>query len=195
MNLQSIVITNSIGIALTLLVIYSSHMARKSKTLESRMLTVMLVVLASCCLMETISFLVDGHTSRAARITAWVSNLWIYLANPGFSILWLLYTDYHLHRKTKRLFTVYRFHLILLGICWIVILGNIFGKYLFDFTDDNIYYRKPLSYAFFALPLLVILNSALEVYRYRRSHRNKIFFPIWIFIAPLLIGLLLQTLI
>ena len=195
MNLQSIVITNCIGIALTMLVVYSSHTARKSRTLESRMLTVMLVVLSSCCLMEMVSFLVDGHTSPAARIAAWVSNMWIYLANPGFSVLWLLYTDYHLHRKTRRLFTVYRVHLILLGICWTVILGNIFGGYLFSFTEDNVYYRQPLSYVFFGLPLLVILNSALEVYRYRRCHRTKIFFPIWIFLAPLFAGIILQTLI
>ena len=159
MNLQSIVITNCIGIALTMLVVYSSHTARKSRTLESRMLTVMLVVLSSCCLMEMVSFLVDGHTSPAARIAAWVSNMWIYLATPGFSVLWLLYTDYHLHRKTRRLFTVYRVHLILLGICWTVILGNIFGGYLFSFTEDNVYYRQPLSYVFFGLPLLVILLS------------------------------------
>ena len=195
MNLQSIVITNGIGIALTMLVIYSSHMARKRKDLDSRMLTVMLVVLSSCCLMEMISFLVDGNPSLFGRITAWISNMWIYLANPSFAVFWLLYTDYHLHRKVRRLTTVYRPQLILLAVCWVVILGNLFGQYLFTFDENNIYARQPASYVFFVLPVLILLNSALEVHRYRKCHRNAIFFPIWIFLAPLFIGIILQTLI
>ena len=193
MNLQSIVITNCIGIVLTVLVLYSSHMARKSTSLDSRMLTAMLLVLGSCCLMEMVSFLVDGHASLFARIMAWVSNLWIYLANPTFSVLWLLYTDFCLYRKADRLTTVYRPHLILLAACWIVILGNIPGKYLFSFTENNIYSREPAAYFFFALALLIILNSAWVVHRYRRTHRKVIFFPVWIFLTPVLIGMLLQT--
>ena len=47
MNLQSIVITNCIGIVLTMLVLYSSHTARKSTSLDSRMLTAMLLILGS----------------------------------------------------------------------------------------------------------------------------------------------------
>ena len=195
MNLQSIVITNCIGFALAMLVLFSSHMVRKRKDLDSRMLTAMLVVLASCCLMEMISFLVDGRPSRAAMIASWVSNLWIYLANPTFAVLWLLYTDYHLHRKANRLTTVYGPHLVLLAVCWIVILGNLFGQYLFTISEDNVYARQPASYIFFVLPILIILNSVAEVHRYRRSHRKAIFFPIWIFLAPLLAGIILQTLI
>ena len=195
MNLQSIVITNCIGIVLTMLVLYSSHMARKRRDLDARMLTVMLIVLASCCLMEMISFLVDGNTSLFGRIMAWVSNTWTYLANPTFSVLWLLYTDYHLHRKARRLTTVYRPHLILLAICWIAILGNIFGRYFFTFSEDNIYAREPGAYILFALPILIVLNSALEVHRYRRCHKNPIFFPIWTFLIPLFIGIILQALI
>ena len=195
MNLQSIVITNSISIVLTLLVLYSSHTARKRRDLDSRMLTVMLVLLASCCLMEMTSFLVDGHLSLWARIMAWVSNTWLYLANTAISVLWLLYTDHHLHRKADRLTTVYRPHLIILAVCWIVILGNLFGKYLFSFGENNVYVREPAAYVFFILPVLFVINSAVEVHRYRRCHRTVIFFPIWIFIMPLFAGMLLQALI
>ena len=195
MNIQSIVITNSIGIFLTLLVLYSSHMARKSRDLDSRMLTVMLVVLASCCLMEMISFLADGQSFPLAGFLVWFSNMWLYLANPGFATLWLLYTDYHLHRKASRLTTVYRPQLILLAVCWIVMLGNIFGEYLFTVDENNIYARQPASYIFFILPILIVLNSAWEVIRYRRTHRTAIFFPIGIFLAPLFTGMILQTLI
>ena len=195
MNLQSIVITNCIGIVLTMLVLYSSHTARKSTSLDSRLLTAMLLILGSSCLMEMISFLVDGHPELFPRIMAWVSNIWIYLANPTIAVLWLLYTDFCLHRKARRLTTVYRPHLILLAACWIVILGNIPGKYLFSFSEGNIYSREPAAYIFFVLAILFLLNSAWEVHRYRRTHRTVIFFPVWIFLAPVFTGVLLQTLI
>lgn len=191
MNLQSILITNCIGIALTVLVLYSSHMARKSRDLDSRMLTAMLIVLGSCCLMEMVSFLVDGQTFPAAQLMSWVSNTWIYLANPTVATLWLLYTDFHLHRKTSRLTTTYRPHLILLAVCWIVILGNIFGKYLFSINENNVYVRMPAAYVFFALPIFIVLNSVVEVYRYRHCHKNAIFFPIWTFLMPMFIGLIM----
>ena len=63
MNLQSIVITNCIGIFLSLIVMYSSHMVRKGRDLDSRLLTALLISSCSCCLMEMISFLVDGHAN------------------------------------------------------------------------------------------------------------------------------------
>ena len=125
-NLQSIVITNSIGIILMLLVLYSSNVARKSRDMESWLLTAMLILLGCGCLSEMTAFLVDGHTSFSCKIISWVSNMCIYFINPTFATLWLLFTDYHLHRKIRRLTTVYRPHLILLAVCWLVILGNIF---------------------------------------------------------------------
>ena len=97
MNLQSIVITNCIGIFLSLIVMYSSHMVRKGKDLDSRLLTALLISSCSCCLMEMISFLVDGHANTFCVIVSWITNTWIYIANPLVSTLWLLYTDYHLH--------------------------------------------------------------------------------------------------
>ena len=195
MNLQSIVITNCIGIALTLLVLYSSHLARKSKETDSRLLTGMLLILASCCLMEMISFLVDGVDTTFAWIMAWVSNTWIYLGNPTIATLWLLFTDYHLHRKVERLKTVYRPHLIILAASWIVILGNLVWHYLFSIDENNVYTRKTGAYIFFILSILIVVNSIVEVIRYRRCHTIEIFFPIWTFLTPFFIGVILQMLI
>ena len=194
MNLQSIVITNCIGIFLSLIVINSSNMARKGKDLDSRLLTVLLITACSCCLMEMISFLVDGHPSVFCKVMAWVSNIWIYLANPLLSTLWLLYTDYHLHRKKERLTTTYRVHLILLVACWITILGNIFGHYLFVFDEQNVYSRMPASYTLYAVTFFMIGSSVVEVIRYRRYHRVVIFFPIWTFLTPVFVGIVVQTL-
>ena len=194
MNLLAIVIANSIGIFLALSVLRISYMDRRSNDPDSRLLTALLVICFSCCLMEMLSFLVDGKASGFCAAMVWITNTWLFLGNPLFSTLWLLYVDYHLYKKEKRLTTIYKPHLILLAICWIAVLGNLFGHYLFDLDSHNAYFRKPASYSLYLVALLMIGNSIFVYYRYRRRHHVEIFFPIWIFLAPVLIGIVLQSL-
>ena len=194
MNLLAIVIANSIGIFLALSVLRISYMDRRSNDPDSRLLTALLVICFSCCLMEMLSFLVDGKASVLCRGMVWLTNTWLYLGNPLFATLWLLYVDYHLYKKEKRLTTIYKPHLILLAICWIAVLCNLFGHYLFDLDSHNAYFRKPASYSLYLVALLMIGNSIFVYYRYRRRHHVEIFFPIWIFLAPVLIGIVLQSL-
>lgn len=193
MNLQSIVITNCIGIFLTLIVIACSNMTRKGKDLDSRLLTLLLLCSGSCCLMEMISFLADGRPSAICRVATWFTNTWIYMGNPLISTLWLLYTDHHLHRKPERLTRIYRIHLILLAASWIVILGNLFGHYLFVIDEQNVYSRLPASYFVYIVTFTMIISSVVEVIRYRRCHRVVIFFPLWTFLTPVLIGIVIQS--
>lgn len=179
---------------MTLLVLINSHTVRKRRDLDTRLFAAMLGTAGSCCLMEMVSFLVDGHATAFCRAVSWIANTWTYMGNPLISVLWLLYTDFHLHRKVKRLSTTYRLYLILLAACWIVTLGNLFGQYLFTINAGNVYARRPASYILFLMPLATVAASVVEVYRYRRTHRVVIFFPVWVFLAPVLIGMFFQTL-
>ena len=194
MNILAIVIANSVSIFLALSVLSISYMGRKGNDPDSRLLTALLLICGSCCLMDMISFLVDGKASGLCGAMVWITNTWLYLGNPLFATLWLLYVDYHLYKKEKRLTTIYRPHLIVLAICWIAVLGNIFGHYLFDLDAQNTYFRQPASYSLYVVPLVMIGNSAFEYYHYRRRHHVNIFFPIWIFLTPVLIGMVLQSL-
>ena len=195
MNLQSIVITNCIGMFLTLIVIANSNMTRKGKDLDARLLTLLLLVSGSCCLMELFSFLADGRPSALCRFATWFTNTWIYLGNVLTSTLWLLYTDHHLHRKPERLTRIYRPHLILMAACCLVIIGNVFGHYLFIIDENNVYARLPASYSIYVVTLIMLISSVVEAIRYRRCHRIVIFFPLWTFLTPVLIGIVIQSLV
>ena len=195
LHLQSVVISNSIGIFITLLVLFSSHMARRSRDTDSRLLTAILLLLASACVMEMTSFLVDGRKEWICRVLAWLSNSWTYIANPTVALLFLFYTDYYLHKKEKRLSTVYKPHLVMIVLCWIAVIGNLIGGYLFTVDAENVYRRGPGAYLFFIIPFLIVFNALFEVVRYRRLHKNPVFYPIWMFLTPFFIGVLLQMLI
>ena len=194
MNLLAIVITNSIGIFLALSVLGISYMDRKANDTDSKLFTALLLICCSCCLMELLSFLVDGKPSGFCGAMVWITNTWLFLGNPLFATLWLFYVDYHLNKKEKRLMTIYRPHLILLAVCWVAVLGNIFGHYLFGMDSQNAYFRLPASYSLYVVALFMIGNSVFVYYRYRRRHHVEFFFPIWIFLVPVLIGIVIQSL-
>ena len=194
MNLLAIVIANSIGIFLALSVLGISYMDRKGNDTDSKLFTALLVICCSCCLMELLSFLVDGKPSGFCGAMVWITNTWLFLGNPLFATLWLFYVDYHLNKKEKRLLTIYRPHLILFAVCWVAVLGNIFGHYLFGMDSQNAYFRLPASYSLYVVALFMIGNSVFVYYRYRRRHHVEFFFPIWIFLVPVLIGIVIQSL-
>ena len=195
MNIQSIVITNAIGIALIIILLICSRLSRQTKSLSDWLFTIMLFIVASCCLSESISFLVDGQTSFPARILAEFSNTWCYFFNISFSLLWCLYVDYHLYHSKKRLITTYIPMIVLTGILILIILGNVFGHYLFFFDSNNIYHRKPFAYLFFILPVAYVLSSYFDVLLYRRRTHPIDFFPIWAFLMPFMFGCFFQAVI
>ena len=87
MNILAIVIADSIGIFLALSVLNISYMDRRGNDPDSRLLTALLVISFSCCLMEMVSFLVDGKASGICVAMVWITNTWLYLGNPLFEYM------------------------------------------------------------------------------------------------------------
>ena len=191
-NIEAIVITNCIGIAIVILTLVSSVETRRRKTLDTKLLTLMLVMIACSCFMEALSYIVDGQTWKGARALAMLSNTWLYLSNPGFATVWCLYVDFRMYQSRSRL-KLFRPLLAATAALWISIIVNIWGKYLFVVSEDNIYQRMPLAYVYFAIPILYVAISVADVYDYKRKHGGLSFFPIWVFVTLFLIGCFIQA--
>ncbi len=191
-NLESIIITNCIGIAVVILTLVSSVETRRSKTPDTRLLTVMLLMIALSCFMEALSYIVDGKTWSSARALGMLSNTWLYLSNPTFAAIWCLYVDYRMYQSLNRL-KRFRPLLMLTGFIWLTIIGNIFGGYLFIIDEQNFYHRLPLAYVYFAIPFLYVGISIADVYGYKRRHGGLSFFPIWVFVILFMIGCIIQA--
>ena len=195
MNILAIVITNAIGITLCIILLFCSALSRRNTSNINRLFTVMMYIVASGCLMEAISYIVDGHTEPVCRFLTVFSNTWLYFFNVTFSLLWCLYVDYHLYRSRTRLLTVYRPMMILTVCLQIIILGNLFGHYLFSIDTSNVYRREPLSYAFFIIPILYVLQSTYTVFHYKHTGHSVQFFPIMAFLLPFFVGCIIQCLV
>ena len=195
MNLQSIIITNCIGAVIVFLTAFISTMTRQHRSTETSMYNAMLGICGSCCVLEMITFVIDGRWFPGFLLAAKLSNTGLYIASCSLSLIWCLYTDFHLYHSKERLKTRFAPLIVVTIAGLLVIIGNLFGEYLFAFDENHCYYRKPLSYVFFAIPIVYSLISVIDAYLYRKRRQKLILFPMWSFLGPFFFGLALQTLI
>ena len=195
MNLQSILITNGIGVTLAVILFLCFRPTQHRHELEGRQFMLLIVFSGASCLLEGFTYLIDGRLFPGARLISLLSNSGLYANNITFSFLWSIYVDYHLYRSRERL----KAHFKPLGALYIIlmlgILGNLFGGYLFTISAENVYSRLPLCYLYFAAPLFFILSSALDLRSYRKNQGHRDFFPIWMFLVPFIIGAMAQVLV
>ena len=103
MNIQSIISTNGIGIALCIILLFCSALTRRNNSYNDRLLTIMLYIIASCCICESVAFILDGRPGLLSWVLGMLSNTWLYFFNITFSLFWCLYVDYHLYHSRTRL--------------------------------------------------------------------------------------------
>lgn len=194
MNLQSIIVTNGVGCVILVILMICSHMVRLRRQGSDKLFTLMIVLTASACIVEPLTFFIDGRDFMFSRILSILCNSYLYVMNVIVSYLWLVYVDLKMFQNNRRIRTHYVKYAIPGFIALLLVLLNLRYDFLFYIDDDNCYKRQPLGYAFIAVTVLYLIASLVvrRIY-YRKSGRNR-FFPIYMFIAPIFIGALAQSL-
>ena len=101
MNIQSIIITDTIGVLILIILAVSSQFIRQRRTLSDRLFTAMCVLTASSCVGDLLSFLFDGVTGEGTYPALMFLNTFTYMTNICTSLLWSLYVTARLY-GTKR---------------------------------------------------------------------------------------------
>ena len=195
MNYQATITVNAIGIFLIFITWMNSHIIRERRTLDDNLFSVMLFASGLSCFMEAISFLLDGKIFPGAFFLVLFTNSYLYFASSGISALWCLYVDYTFYHDTERFRKVYAPLIAVCGICWAAVLGNVWGKYFFSIDQNNVYHREPLGYLLFMLPFVFSFISIITAYRARKVGDSMHIFPIWAFLAPFFVCMVIQTLV
>ncbi|MBR1422620.1 MAG: GGDEF domain-containing protein [Ruminococcus sp.] len=188
MNLQSIIITNLMGCAILIILLISSYFVRQRKQIEDKLFTILILLTMSACIVEMLSYIIDGKSFVGVRILALVLNTWLFLTNLGVSFMWCIYTDlmlYHSTLRIKRRYSKIGTPLILFVI--MLILNVPFG-FVFSIDDKNVYHRELIGYFYYIPTFLYLAYSAVIRRRYYRRHNGSEFYPIWMFLAPVFIG-------
>lgn len=188
MDLQTIIAINSIGVIMMIVLQVNGYIVRQRRLPSDRIFTAMILITSAGCATESISFMTDGRTFHGAHIISVITCTLLYALNVILSYLWCVYVDLRLYNQDKQKKKNYRHLLVPTVILLLSLIPNIKFGYLFKFSPDNFYSRQPLSYVYYISVFIYIGSTICVRYKYYKDSPKVKFFPIWMFVAPLLVG-------
>lgn len=192
-NLQSIFITNAMGVALILMLYITSYLTRERRHTSDRLFTFMIFACAFACVCECSTWFADGHTNPLARFANWFGNTYCYLCTSCYLYLWVLYVDLRLHKGEERIRHWHPGLLVPICISVVAILTNPFTHFMFTIDDANVYKREIGNYSSYIVMIASIGYSIYLKASYQRKYGKVRFFPIWAFVLPALAGGIIQA--
>ena len=193
MLIEEIIVANATSIILLLILLIVRHSTRRVRRTEDKIFTAFIIVNMVCCLTEAISFLVDGKEGLFFYIVNLLSNTTLYLSTISVSVLWIWYVDISLNRDKKRLRTVYLPLLIIWAVLAVGLIVNLFVGYIFTIDANNVYARAWPGYIYYGFLFMSFIISVVIYILFRVHHGQAQFFPIWMFLTPILLGVIIQA--
>ncbi|MBP8593199.1 MAG: GGDEF domain-containing protein [Ruminococcus sp.] len=192
MNLQSIFMTNGVGCVILVILLICSHMVRLRRQGSDKLFTLMIMLTASACVIEPLTFYMDGRALPYGTLLVVLGNSYLYIMNAVVSYLWLVYVDLRMFQNNRRIRSHYVKYAVPALLAVIAVILNFRFQFLFCVDDYQRYHRLPLGYAYISITALYLVASLVvrRIY-YNKCGRNR-FFPIYMFIAPIVIGAAVQ---
>lgn len=194
-NLQEIIVMNSSGIFVLLMLILSRFENKEMRHLGNSLFDAMIGITLGALVMETLSFLVNGKPGTLIRGLSYLINGYLFLASSAVGLLWVLFVDYQIYHSTKRL----RKNVIPLAIpaflIVVLVIGDMMGAdNIFSITEQNLYVRGKWVLLSFAALFFYYVYSIAEanIAVYQRGHIHL--FPVHYFIFPCIVGTIVQGL-
>lgn len=192
MNLQSIIVTNSIGCTILAVLLISSHLVRQRRQPLDRLFSLMIAMTGSACIVETITFILDGAVFPYAKAVDIFLNSWLYAANVLVSFIWWVYVDYRFFQSEKRLKSIYTRLAIPSAVAILLLFVNPWTEWFFRIDENMRYCRCPAGYLYFAVSLYHLFGSLVTQKMYYKRYGKTKFFPILMFLVPIFAGMIVQ---
>lgn len=181
-NMQEILVANGASALLFAILLICRHMTRRNRRLRDRVFSIIIYLAILGTFLETFTFVLDGQEGAFLRILNFFCNSLEYACTASAGVLWVFYVDLNLYRDVKRLNRAHLPILISWALMFALLLGNIFGGFLFTIDADNVYHRQPIGYIFYVHLISCYIVSIVLYLRFRANHGKAQFFPICMFI-------------
>lgn len=186
--LPEIYMADGLGILLVFCVF--SGWKNLQQTKENKKLFQMLLCVFLSCAADIVSFSVDGKRGSFFRMLNYVSNLWLYIANPIMEVLWVKTLARHINGYVSRLQNL--LIKIIFSICIVLIIVNFISPVLFSIDKNNVYSRGPLYWIFNIFALIFMLDSLIIYVLGKNRDGVMKFFPVAQSIVPVIFGIFAQ---
>ena len=190
-SMLSIFTANFLGIMLALTLYVANSWRWKREDLENLLLIFMLILIGITCITEPVAFLINGKEGGIYTILIYLCYTWTYAANLLASASWFVFIAYHLDSRIPRIPVNIINALVAVGL--LLLFVNLFTPVVFRIDEHNNYQRLSVYYYYFIAEFIMLFGS-LAFYIYIRIKGRRIrFFFFWVYVLPILIGVIIQT--
>ena len=192
MNLQAIILANVIGFLLIAFLFISRFITRTKSSSEERVFTTMIMLAMIACIVEPVTFVFDGRPGALSKWIVLLGNTYLYYANGLGAFFFTLYVERSLYHDKKRVVKYYYKFAVVVSILLAFLFLNLKFGYFFYVDENNLYHRQPLIYIFYIYIMFCAVLSVLTVYRHKVKYGRTEFFPVFMYLIPIVTGSVLQ---
>jgi len=192
-TLTSIFVADIFGVVLVAVLLAGNRWLLCSASIENRALLAMVVLTMISCAMDAILFAIDTINIPLLRVVAIFGDSWLYASNLLCAFLWLFFlTKYACGGISQKHM---RALLVVVGLGLLGIIVNLFYPFIFSIDETNTYHRYWGYWIYVAMDYLITMDS-IAIYLWKKSKNGvRRIFPIGVYLFPLMIGTLAQTMI
>lgn len=194
MNILAVATSDYIGFMLLVAMLFSSRIRRTDeKHPEFKIFTTISILTMVACVIDFVSFYVDGNTMPGMKLVNILTNTYCFMANPLFVASWCLYEDLKLYHSMSRVKRIYTYAFIPAVLMAVIALINMFYPIIFTVDSQNVYHRLPFSYTYYIVDIGYVFFS-IWIYRSYEKRYGKIrFFPLFLMLGPIILGCAIQV--
>lgn len=191
-NIPAILIANAMGIVILFVVAISSFDRLKEPLAENKCI---LIIFFSClmnCIVDPICFLADGKPGVINRILVIGCNSLLYLGGAIIGFVWVFLVTNKLKTKIAKVHNIILYAFF--DIIVLLLIINIFVPILFLVDSNNVYTRLTGYWIYTIFYGCTILDGLIVYISHRKTSGGLKFFPVWAFLIPTIMGIIIQTL-
>ncbi len=186
---------NLLGLAI-LLLLFMSRNQFGTASLDERLFNWILIFAAVSILADTGMWVFDKTTYPGGRFLNIISSAVSFLALPASGFLWLLYSDYMLHRNMRTLKRRLYFYSIPVAICVLATVASCYTGWAFTVSQENVYGRGKLFMLVLILVLFYLVYASFLALKKARTAQSKAekreYYLIAAFPIPPFVGTIVQ---
>ncbi len=190
-NLESIYVANVIGIVLIGVLIVCNLWRFQSKSRANRNLLLMMFLALTSCIADPISYTMKGVPGLFPKIAVYAASTWLFAANMLAVNFWVRFLAYHLNGGMSRRSRIALNSVVVVSLFLLVV--NLFEPIVFTIDENNLYSRTYLYFYYMVVDYMLVINSLVTYFKSKAKGGFLKFFPIWVYIVPILIGGVLQS--
>ena len=190
-NLQAVLVTDSVGICLLLILMFTKGWYMPTRKNESHLLFLMMTAALFNCAADAFTSIFDGTKGEVMRAVLMVLNTYLFLFNliVGIGIIHLIVR--HIGKQIPKL--QYIFFSLISIIEIILLFANFFTPLVFSLNENNVYEREDLYIFFIIAGFFLIFYGYIYYFVSKIRNPSLGYFPAWQFLMPILLGVVVQT--